>query len=127
MTSGHRPATRLQVGLEAEEAAASFFEASGFAILGRNVRVGRLEIDILLRDGPVIVVVEVRTRGPGAWVGALASVDQEKQKRVRRAGERLWQRVYKKDRSLDRMRFDIASVTFDEDGRASIEHVRAAF
>lgn len=118
---------RGALGRRAEEAAAAHLEASGFSVLGRNVRVGRLEIDLIVRDGPVIVVVEVRTRGGGAWVRALDSVDHGKRTRVRRAGEALWRRRYKSDRTLERMRFDIVSVTFDDEGRATCEHVTAAF
>lgn len=121
------PIDRGAIGRRAEEAAASFLEASGFAVLDRNVRVGRLEIDLVARLGAVIVVVEVRTRGGGAWVRALDSVDHGKRTRVRRAGEALWRRRYKKDATLDRMRFDIVSVTFEEDGGVTCEHVSAAF
>lgn len=121
------PRAPQAAGREAEEAAASYFEASGFSVVGRNIRVGNLEVDLVLREGDVVVIVEVRMRGPGAWVKALASVDREKQKRLRRAGERLWQRVYKKDATVERMRFDIVAVAFDEGGRPTFEHVRAAF
>jgi hypothetical protein len=48
-------------------------------------------------------------------------------RRIRRAGERLWQRRYKNDASAERMRFDAASVTFDETGNAQVEYAEAAF
>jgi putative endonuclease len=116
-----------ELGLRAEDAAATYFLQAGHAIVGRNVRVGRLEIDLVVREGPVIAVVEVRMRGAGAWVKPLASVDAKKRLRVRRAGERLWQVRFKNDPTLERMRFDVVSVRFDDVGRAELEHVRAAF
>jgi putative endonuclease len=91
------------------------------------VRVGRLEIDLVLRDGAVIVFVEVRMRGPGAWTGALASVDAKKRARLRSAGEQLWQERFIHDATIDRVRFDVAAVRFLPDGGAEIEHVKAAF
>jgi len=95
-------------------------------VLARNQRVGRLELDIVARDGAVIVVVEVRVRGPGAWVRALDSVDERKRDRVRRAGAALWASHFETDQTVERMRFDIAAVTFRPAG-TEIEIVRGAF
>jgi len=75
----------------------------------------------------VIVVVEVRARGPGAYLRALDSVDAKKRARVRAAGERLWRERFARDASVSRMRFDIAAVAFQPDGSAIVEHVKAAF
>jgi len=96
-------------------------------VLGRNVRVSRLEIDLIARDGEVVVVIEVRTRGDGAWERALDSVGHRKRTRIRRAGEALWRSHFKRDASLQRMRFDLVAVELDVAGGPSIEHVRAAF
>jgi Holliday junction resolvase-like predicted endonuclease len=78
------------------------------------------------REGRVILVVEVRERGPGAWTSGFGSIDSKKRLRIRRAAERLWQRRYRDDASVDRLRIDAASVTFDGD-RPIIEYVKAAF
>ncbi len=101
-------------------------ERRGLAILERNLRVGRLELDIVARDGAVVVVVEVRLRGPGAWVRPLDSVDPAKRARVRRAGELLWSQRFAADPDIERMRFDIAGVIFEGDG-VKVEIVRSAF
>ena len=104
-----------------------YLRAQGIEILGTNVRAGRLEVDVLARDGEVVIVVEVRTRGRGAWQRALDSIDGKKQMRLRHAGERLWRERFARRRDVMRMRFDCASVTFDESGAPSVEYVRAAF
>lgn len=96
-------------------------------MLARNVRVSRLEIDLIAREGEVVVVIEVRTRGEGAWERALDSVGHAKRTRIRRAGESLWRTRFKHDASLQRMRFDLVSVEFDAGRGLRIEHVRAAF
>ncbi|WP_438043580.1 YraN family protein [Sorangium sp. So ce128] len=101
--------------------------AQGVEIVARNARVGRLEIDVIARDGPVIVIIEVRTRGPGSYVRALDSIDASKRARVRRAGERLWRATFSRVRGVERMRFDAASVTFLPSGEASVEIIKAAF
>jgi putative endonuclease len=115
------------LGLRAERAAASHLLACGFAVLGFNLRVGRCEIDLLARDGSVVVVVEVRSRGPGALVRALDTIDGRKRARLRAAAQRLWRDRFAKDRSVERVRFDCVAVTFDDSGDAHVEHVRAAF
>ncbi|MCA9646585.1 MAG: YraN family protein [Polyangiaceae bacterium] len=111
---------------EAERLVADYLERVGFQIVATNLRVGRLEIDIVARRRELIVVVEVRTRGETAWTRALASIDWKKRERVRRAGQRLWGRRYRMDPSAERLRFDVASVTFGVAG-AQIEYVPAAF
>jgi Holliday junction resolvase-like predicted endonuclease len=89
--------------------------------------VGKLELDIVARAGRVIAVVEVRARGAGAWTSGFGSIDGRKRRLIRRAGERLWQRHYKHDESVDRLRFDAASVEFDSDGTERVTYVIAAF
>jgi putative endonuclease len=93
-------------------------------ILGTNVRVGRLEIDIVAREADTVIVVEVRTRGTGSWQTSLQSIDGSKAARVRRAGERLWRTRFERDRTVNRMRFDVAAVTFNSKGDAVVEHAR---
>lgn len=115
------------MGTRAEQAVAAHLTAAGLEIVGLNVRVGRLELDVVARDGAVIAVVEVRTRGPGAWVRALDSIDAAKRARVRRAGERLWRERFARDLQVERMRFDVAAVELLPDGSAQIEIVKAAF
>lgn len=114
-------------GARAEDAVVEHLVASGVAIVARNLRIGHLELDIVAREGPVVAVVEVRARGPTSWTRGFGSLDGKKRIRIRRAGERLWRDRYKNDASVERLRFDAASVTFDEAGRAMVEYVKAAF
>jgi putative endonuclease len=117
---------RARLGQRAEEAVARYLEAAGFAILGRNVRLGRLELDIVARRAELVAVVEVRTRGAGAWTTGLGSLSRAKRERIRRAGQRLWRDRFKGDPSVERLRFDAASVRFDG-AHADIDYVVAAF
>jgi Holliday junction resolvase-like predicted endonuclease len=72
------------------------------------------------------VVVEVRARGSAAWTSGLGSIDGRKRYRIRLAGQRLWDRRYRRDASVRRMRFDAASVRLGPEGPV-IEYVEAAF
>jgi putative endonuclease len=121
---------RARLGQRAEEAVARYLESAGFSIVARNLRIGRLELDIVARRAELILVVEVRTRGPGSWTTGLGSVGRAKRERIRRAGQRLWRDRFKADASVERLRFDAASVRFrdgEPDIDPDIDYVAAAF
>jgi putative endonuclease len=119
-------AQRAELGQRAESAVVHHLESLGFGIVARNLKLGRLELDIVARRAELVVVVEVRTRGPGAWTTGLGSVNRAKRERIRRAGQRLWRMRFKGDPSVDRLRFDAASVRFDGE-EPNIDYVVAAF
>jgi putative endonuclease len=96
--------------------------AQGFAILARNLRVGALEIDIVARRGSLVVAVEVRTRGPGAYERALESIGPAKQARLVAAVERLWSSRLARMPDVDRVRIDVAAVRFER-GQTLVEYV----
>lgn len=121
--STRRKREALKRGATAERVVADYLVARGLVILGTNVRVGRLEIDVLAREGDTIVVVEVRTRGPRAWLTGFDSIDAKKIERIRRAGERLWETRFAADASVNRMRFDAASVRFLASGETIVDYV----
>lgn len=118
--------SRRELGLAAESAVARYLEQHGFSVLARNLRVGRDELDVVARQGPLVVIVEVRTRGVGAFTSAFGSISAAKRLRLRRAGARLWDRQLRDDPSIERLRFDAASVRFI-DGAPQVEYVAAAF
>ena len=117
---------RAAAGAAAERAVAGWLSCRGYRIVATNLRVGRLEIDVVARRGSVVAVVEVRTRGPRSWTTGFGSIGADKRQRIRRAGERLWQRRYRCDPTVTHLRFDAASVTF-EGGVACVEYAVAAF
>ena len=53
---------RAQLGRIGEKAAALRLEEMGYAIVGRNVRFGRDEIDLIAEDEEHVCFVEVKTR-----------------------------------------------------------------
>lgn len=118
--------TAKERGDQAEALVADWLATQGIQVVARNLRLGMLEIDIVARENDVVLVVEVRSRGPGAWTSAFSSIDQKKRKRIREAGQRLWDRRYRNDASVARLRFDAASVTFTQPV-PTLEYVRAAF
>jgi putative endonuclease len=114
------------VGSRAESIVADYLLAEGFAIVARNLRLGRSELDIVARRADLIAVVEVRTRGATAWTSGFGSLTGAKRERIRRAGQRLWRERYQRDPSVRMLRFDAACVHFDGE-HARVDYVPAAF
>ncbi|MFL5725708.1 MAG: YraN family protein [Chloroflexota bacterium] len=87
--AGGRPRTAAQLaGDDAERLVADRLELEGWTILGRNVRVGRHEIDLVAVDAgppPRLVIVEVRLRSSRAFGLAEETVDFRKRRHVRDA------------------------------------------
>jgi Holliday junction resolvase-like predicted endonuclease len=83
------------------------------------------ELDIVARRRTLLVVVEVRTRGPGSYESALSSITWKKRARVIEATGRLLREGVLPLRLVQRVRIDVASVTF-EGGGASVEYVEGA-
>ena len=114
---------RAALGARAEQLACEHLERRGFEIVGRNVRVGRLELDVIARRGSLLVVCEVRSRRSDRVMTPAQSVDYRKVAHVREAA-RLWLRENRTGTS--QLRFDVASVLFDTpEGR--INYLEGAF
>ncbi|HEX8790684.1 MAG TPA: YraN family protein [Polyangiaceae bacterium] len=117
--------TRTALGRLAESAVADYLVAAGYDVLARNLRLGALELDVVARRGPLVVVVEVRTRRKGSMQRAFESVTYTKRLRLKRAVRRLWREQLVKMRDVQRVRIDAAAVTF-EDGQTKVEYVEGA-
>jgi len=115
---------KLTLGQWGEQEAVRLLRKAGYRILELNVRTPVGEIDIVARQGGVLVFVEVRTRrGADGVSRALESVDAKKQGRLDRLA--LW---YLKERNLSgcRARFDVVAVCQDAQG-VSARLIRDAF
>ncbi len=109
---------RAERGRAGEDAAVALLEAHGYRIVARNVRLPGGEIDVIARDGNVIVFVEVKARATATYGSALHAVDARKRSTLRALAADWLQIAAPRARA----RFDI--VTFDR-GRATLH--RGAF
>jgi putative endonuclease len=66
-----------------ERAALRHYRLRGYRLLAANARVGRYELDLVLRRGGRVLVVEVKEKSGGAFGHPLEMVDEEKAQRVR--------------------------------------------
>ena len=96
---------------------ARLLEAQGYTVLGRNLRVGRLELDVVAKRRHLLVVCEVRARTSACFMHPIESIDRKKIERIRRATA-AW--LQKERPGTTCVRFDAASVVFDTpEGRMS--------
>jgi putative endonuclease len=114
-------------GREAEAAAADKLRANGFRVLWQNLRIGALELDLVAKKGDLVVVVEVRTRGPGSFEKPLASISRTKRRTLLRGVRALWKGRIAKMPEVNRIRIDVAAVTSDGSGALQIEWIAGAF
>lgn len=111
----------MQAGANAEQIAARFLEARGLKIIDRNWRSRFGELDLVLRDGDTIVMVEVRMRHNRDFGGAAASIDAKKRSRLLATARQYLARA--PDRPC---RFDVVLVSPGTGGTPEIEWIRDA-
>lgn len=90
-------------------------------LLDRNWRCPEGEIDLVLRDGDVLVVAEVKTRRGVGYGHPLEAVDEVRLHRMRRVAAK-WmaeRRIRPKQ-----VRFDVVGVLRPRFGPARVEHIR---
>ena len=109
---------RAERGRAGEDAAVALLQAEGYRIVGRNVRVPGGEIDVIARDGDVVVFVEVKARASHAFGSAAGAVDARKRARLRAAAGDWLQIAAPRARA----RFDVVTVEY---GHATLR--RGAF
>ena len=90
-------------------------------MLERNWRCDAGEIDIVARDGDVLVVCEVKTRSSLSHGSPFEAVTERKLHRLERLGMRWMRECGLRPRS---MRVDVISVLRPANGRSVLEHVR---
>jgi len=106
-------------GAGGESLAAAWLELDGHEVLGRNVKVGGVEVDVLARQGATRVVVEVKLRGRADYGGAALAVDRAKRERLMRAARALEQS------GASAVRIDVIAIDTDPDG-LRLRHYRNA-
>ncbi len=75
-------APHLLTGDKAEQQAYRFLVKQGLKTVDRNYRCKAGEIDLIMRDGNILVFVEVRYRKSNKYGSALESITTAKQSRI---------------------------------------------
>jgi len=113
---------RRALGAYGETLAARHLTARGMVLLDRNWHApgGTGEIDLVLRDGDVLVICEVKTRTSDVCGTPHEGVSREKLDRMRRLAAQ-WLRAHEVHPTD--IRFDMVAVLRPRKGPSRLEHV----
>ena len=112
---------RSTLGAYGEALAARHLTEQGMVLLDRNWRCDMGEIDLVLRDGRILVVCEVKTRSSLAFGAPLEAVTEQKAARLRRLAAR-W--LADHEIRPDEVRIDLVGVLVPPSGPVEVDHVR---
>ena len=110
---------RRETGTQYEERAAEYLIAQNYQILERNYRIRSGEIDIIARDGTVLVFIEVKYRKIDESGNPLEAVDIRKQRKIIKVARYY---LYQKKYGDVPCRFDVIGIC-----GSHIEHIKDAF
>lgn len=117
-TSTHRE------GRLGEEVAARYLESAGWTILGRNVRHGRREVDLVAFREGVLAFVEVKARRGDGFGHPLEAITPLKRREIARVA-RGWLRANPIPVAL--IRFDAVAVHLRRGRPPVVDHVEDAW
>ncbi|MEU9049625.1 YraN family protein [Streptomyces sp. NPDC048384] len=121
--STSKGSARSALGRYGETLAARRLVEAGMTVLERNWRCGRTgEIDIVARDGDVLVICEVKTRRTSGYEHPMAAVTPEKTQRLRGLAEH-WIHAHG-GAPPGGVRIDLVGVVLPDRGAPLVEHAR---
>jgi putative endonuclease len=115
-------ADKDELGRVGEERAASFLRAQGYAVLDRNWRCAIGEIDLVVRRGGRLIVVEVKTRRTDLFGHPFEAVGTAKRRRLWRLVH-AWIRDHPEAAAGCEPQVDVIGVVGDDPSRGVIEHL----
>ena len=116
------PTSRQRLGQAAEDLAAQHLQQQGFAIVARNYRYQRAEVDLIAQKDQLLVFVEVKARRSDQFGHPEEFVSPQQQARLQEAAEHYmivqdWNHA---------IRFDVIAVSSKND-QLEIAHFEDAF
>ena len=115
---------RQRLGLEGERIALAFLTSCGWSVEAHRFRLGRHDLDLVVRKDRTVAFVEVKTRRSVACGSGLEAVSRRKQRDIARVAM-VWLLRY--GRADDEYRFDLLSVQVGPGGKQIVEHVANAW
>src|SRR5215208_3097669 len=115
---------RQLLGLEGERTAMAFLTSCGWSVEAHRFRLGRHDVDLVVRKGSTVAFVEVKTRRSRNCGSGLEAVHQRKQRDVARVAS-VW--ILRYGRPGDEYRFDVVAVQDPGSVSAVVEHVGDAW
>jgi len=114
--------TKDELGNWGEEYSVGYLQKKGFQVVERNYRFQKNEIDIVVKHGSELIIVEVKTRQTAEIGEPWRAVTKAKQKQIIKVADH-----YVQANQFDmNVRFDIISIVHNS-YRTEIEHIEGAF
>lgn len=117
MTKAH------QLGRLGESIAQQYLKEQGWMILEKNWRFSRAEVDLIAKDGQVLVFVEVKTRSSDYFGQPEEFVQEDKEHLIAGAAFAYMEKI---DHDWE-IRFDVIGIVFWNDQRYELKHIQDAF
>ena len=115
---------RQLLGLRGERLAIAYLTSCGYSVEAHRFKLGRHDLDLVIRKGSTVAFVEVKTRRSSNCGTALEAVSRRKQVEIARVAS-VW--VLRQGRPGDEYRFDLVAIQ-DTPGREPlVEHVADAW
>jgi putative endonuclease len=115
----------MELARRGEDLAARYLAERGWLILGRNLRDGRREIDLVIQRQDVVAVVEVKTRRGRRFGHPLEAITPKKRSEVIAAARGVVARLDLRPGMT--IRFDAVSVLWHENRPPEILHIPDAW
>ena len=111
-------------GLEGERLALAYLTSCGWSVEAHRFKLGRHDIDLIVRRAGIVAFVEVKTRRGLSCGTPLESIPRRKQSIIGKVAA-LW--ALRFGRRDDVYRFDAIGIHMHPGGRVEIEHVEDAW
>jgi putative endonuclease len=115
---------RQILGLQGEREAMAYLISCGYDIEDHRHKLGRHDIDLIIRRDNVVAFVEVKTRRGHAFGTPLEAVGKRKKANIAKVAD-LWRVRFGKPSDI--YRFDLVAVDEDRNGKRVIHHVEDAW
>lgn len=104
-------AEHLQKGNDAEKLALDYLKQQGLDWVCSNYKCKTGELDLIMKHGAILVIVEVRYRKSDLYGGALSSITKQKQLRIISATQHY---VIINNLNHLQIRFDVVAISADK-------------
>jgi putative endonuclease len=115
---------RQLLGLRGERIAMAFLISCGWSVEAHRFKLGRHDLDLVIRKRSTVAFVEVKTRRSASCGSALEAVSVRKQREIARVAS-VW--VLRQGRPGDEYRFDLVAIHEQPGGELVVEHVPDAW
>lgn len=116
--------SKKQVGDRGEDIAVDLLKSKDYKIIERNFRFGHGEIDIIAKDGEILVFIEVKTRKNLEFGQPEYAVTKNKQQQIRKISEAY---LYEKKIMDVDCRIDVIAILLKKNLPPQINHIENAF